>query len=109
MAQASNVSLAPGDLRRHARERWRQDRPRDALDLTWAAFDLAPNERATRLLQVNLLQHYPTMLDAHHQEAYLRLLTDQRVAPDEINIAGWDCCCVTIGFSRMLLTRLTKR
>jgi Methyltransferase domain len=85
MAQASNVSLAPGDLRRHARERWRQDRPRDALDLTWAAFDLAPDERATRLLQ-----HYPIMLDAHRQEAYLGLLTDQRVAPDEINIAGWE-------------------
>jgi hypothetical protein len=71
MAQASNVSLAPGDLRRHARERWRQDRPRDALDLAWAAFDLAPDERATKLLLVNLLQHYPAMLDAHRQEAYL--------------------------------------
>jgi hypothetical protein len=90
MTQASNVSPTSGDLRRHARERWRQDRPRDALDLAWAAFDLAPGERATRLLLVNLLQHYPAMLDTHRQEAYLGFLTDQRVAPDEINIAGWE-------------------
>jgi len=89
MAEASSPGRTSDDLRRRARECWSQDRPQDALDAAWAAFDLAPDDCATKAFLAELLQHYPAQLQADRRAAYLRLLTDQKVEPNLIGTAGW--------------------
>lgn len=89
MAEASGAGPTSEDLLRNAREFWKQDRSNDALDAAWAAFDLAPDDCATKAFLVQLLQFYPARLQADRRAAYLRLLTDRKVEPDLINTAGW--------------------
>jgi ubiquinone/menaquinone biosynthesis C-methylase UbiE len=89
MAEPSDGTLIFRDLLRHARGCWRQNQPQAALDAAWAAFDLAPNDCTTTALLIELLRHYPAKLQADRRAAYLRLLTDRKVEPDLINVAGW--------------------
>lgn len=77
------------ELRRLARRHWEQDRPPDAFAAAWAAFDLAPTERATRTLLASLLEHYPAELKPDRRADYLKLLVDHEIEPDLISTAGW--------------------
>jgi len=81
--------IAADDLLRDAREAWMQNHPQAALDLAWAAFDLAPDECVTKAFVARLLRHYPAALQNERKAAYLRLLTDRTVEPNLINAAGW--------------------
>src|ERR1700730_9241043 len=89
MAEAGGPGRTSDDFRRHARECWSQDRPQEALDAAWAALDLAPDECAPKSFLVELLRYYPAGLKTDRRAAYLRLLTDRKVEPDLINVAGW--------------------
>src|ERR1700751_5086262 len=89
MAEAKGAGLTSDDLRRHAQKCWRQDRPQAALKEALGGFDLAPDERMTKKLLVELLRRYPAELQTGRRAAYLRLLTDRKVEPDLINTAGW--------------------
>ncbi len=77
------------ELRRLAKRHWEQDRPPDAFAAAWAAFDLAPTERATRTLLASLLEHYPAELKPDRRADYLKLLTDREIEPDLISTTGW--------------------
>jgi ubiquinone/menaquinone biosynthesis C-methylase UbiE len=89
MAKPKGADITPDDLRQRARHYWRQDQPRAALDAAWAAFDLGPDEAATKALIAALLRYYPAILQNERQAAYLRLLTDRAVEPNLIDRAGW--------------------
>ena len=89
MAGASGAGVAADGLLRDARESWRRNQPEGAFDLAWAAFDLAPDDYATRAFIAKLLHQYPTLLPDERKTAYLRLLTDRTVEPNLINVAGW--------------------
>jgi SAM-dependent methyltransferase len=86
---ASDAGVAVDDLLRDARESWRRNQPEDALDLAWAAFDLAPDDYSTKAFVAELLRQYPAKLRNERKSAYLRLLTDRTVGPELINAAGW--------------------
>jgi SAM-dependent methyltransferase len=77
------------DVLRDARESWRRDYRQAALDLAWAAYDLAPGLAAAKTLLARLLEYYPDRLQSERTAAYLRLLTDRQVEPDLISNAGW--------------------
>jgi ubiquinone/menaquinone biosynthesis C-methylase UbiE len=89
MVEAGGAGPTSEDLLRDAWEFWKQDRPHDALDAAWAAFDLAPEDCATKAFLAELLRFYPAQLQADRRAAYLRLLTDRKVEPDLISTAGW--------------------
>lgn len=76
------------ELRRLARQHWAEDRPRDAFEAAWSAFDLGPDRRAKALL-ARLLEDYPAELQPIRRADYLRLLTDHEIEPDLISTAGW--------------------
>src|ERR1700676_3418835 len=89
MAWASKAAVTSDELCREAKEAWKQNRPNDALDLAWAAFDLAPGEDVTKALIARLLQAYPAKLSSDRRAAYLKLLVDPSIEPNLINPAGW--------------------
>jgi len=76
------------ELRRLSRQHWAQDRPQDAFEAAWAAFDLDPDRRVKALL-ARLLEDYPAALQPGRRADYLKLLTDREVEPDLISTAGW--------------------
>jgi SAM-dependent methyltransferase len=90
MGRASKAAVTPDDLRREATEFWTQDRPNDALDLAWAAWDLAPDDNETKALVARLLRQYPAELPSERKADYLKLLADRTVEPNLINVAGWN-------------------
>jgi len=89
MAGAGKEAVTSGDLLREAKESWKQNRPNDALDLAWAAFDLAPDDGLTKAFVARLLRAYPAKLSSERRVAYLKLLTDRSIEPNLVNPAGW--------------------
>lgn len=85
----AHEAASPRDLCRQAREYWGQGQPKVAIDAAWAAFDLAPDRRATTSLLAELLRHCPDCLEGSRRSDYLRLLTDRNVEPDRVGTAGW--------------------
>ncbi len=89
MSDASGASLTSSEWRKRARTSWAQDKPREAIDAAWAAFDLAPADRSTKRLLASLLENYPSELQSDRRADYLNLLTDREIEPDLISTAGW--------------------
>jgi len=84
----SAEKLTPDELRRLARRHWAEDRPQDAFEAAWSAFDLDGDRRA-KVLLARLLEDYPAELQPSRRADYLKLLTDREIEPDLISMAGW--------------------
>jgi 2-polyprenyl-3-methyl-5-hydroxy-6-metoxy-1,4-benzoquinol methylase len=86
---ASSRSHA-NDLCRAARALWAEHRPQSALETAWAAFDLDPCNGSAKRLLVALLWNFPSELSPQRQQAFLGLLSDREIDPEDLGPAGWD-------------------
>src|SRR5262245_61451470 len=87
--ESDDLPSTAADRRRSARDHWAAGRLDAASDAMWAAYALDPRERATKKLLANFLRYCPTQFGPSRRAAYLSLLRDQDVEPDEISSAGW--------------------
>ena len=87
--ETSQLSANSNDLYCLARTYSAQDRPRSAIEIAWAAFDLNSSHRPVKQLLIDLLDRFPLELAFERRAAFLRLLTDRQVEPNLLSWAGW--------------------
>src|SRR5215470_4199950 len=88
-AGPQDPSSTVADHCRRALDHWGAGRLDAASNAIWTAYALDPHDRPTKKLLAKFLHGCPTHVGADRRAAYLSLLQDQEVEPDEISSAGW--------------------
>ncbi len=76
-------------LRRLARRRWGAGQAEAAVRAAWAAWQVEPRDRKSKVLVARLLGRFPRSIDSKHGAALLQLLQDRDVDPRYVSGAGW--------------------